>query len=790
MNQYKVLIFLFFINISTFSQMTVKGKIIDSSTSEPLPFANIIINKNSLLGEISDENGVFQYTSKTKITSVSCSFIGYEKNEVLVDVNNYKSLIIKMIPSSNNLNEIVLVSRKNPAHIIIEKAQEHRIENNPMNLNSFSYKSHNKIIYDLEANPENPKINPKLTDKLKDRHFLMMESISERKYLQPNLSNETIVATKISGFKNPSFASISYDVVPFSVYEDYIEVFDIKYLNPISNGSIGKYYFTMEDTLIQNKDSIFTISFRPKSHKNIEGLIGTLQIHTNKYAIQKIEAAPAYIGTYDYKFSQEYRFINGFWFPINNTFDVKMVDFARDKLKFRVQGRSFLENVIINPDFSLKDFVVESLIIEDGAGSKDSVYWVNNRIEALKVEENDTYKTMDSIGKKYKFNQLLHLTEGISLSKFEIGKIDLDLKKSVIINDYEGYRLGLGAYTNPKFSEYFSLGGYFGWGSKDHKWKYGGNLKVFPTKDPEFLLGVHYNKSLVETGKYYTSNNFGLLSFRGVYSSQFDDFEEYKLSTDFRTLRWVTANINVSTASIQTIYSQIDNPINYQNTTLQFNFRFAYAERIRNSFNQKVSLGTVYPIFNFSYTRGLKNVLASNFDYHFFKAGVEQNITSKNFGKTHYKIESGIVNSILPYSLLYTGEGGATQNFNLLSIDTFQTMKMYEFLSDRYVNLYFFHNFGGLLLKWGKFQPDIILHHNASWGDLQANTQYLTLGYKTKDKIFLESGLQFDNIFRVNYLNIFKFGFGVGGFYRYGAYQNPTLKDNFAIKFNITYSTK
>jgi len=790
MNRYINLIFFLFIYYSSFSQMIIKGKVIDSSTQEPLPFANIMINKNPLLGEISDENGLFQYTSKTKITSVSCTYMGYETSEVIVNNNNYKTLILNMIPSSNNLNEVVLVSRKNPAHIIIEKAQEHRVGNNPMNLNSFTYKSHNKIIYDLETNPENPKVNVKLVDKFKDRHFLMMESISERKYLQPNLSNETILATKVSGFKNPSFASISYDVVPFSVYEDYIEMFDIKYLNPISEGSINKYYFTMEDTLIQQKDSIFVISFRPKSQKNIEGLNGTLHIHTNKYAIQKIEATPAQIGTYDYKFSQEYSFIDGYWFPINNTFDVKMVDYARDKLKFRVQGRSFMENVVINPHFTTKDFVVESLIIDNEAGSRDSVYWINNRIEALNIEEKDTYKTMDSIGKKYKFNQLLKLSEGLSLSKYEIGKIDLDLKKSAVINDFEGYRLGLGAYTNSKFSEYFSLGGFFGWGSKDQKWKYGGNLKVFPTKNTEFLFGLHYHKSLVETGKYYTQNNFGMLSFRGVYSSQFDDFEEFKLSADFRTLRWITANINVSTASIQTIYPSTDNILKFHNTAIQINYRFAYAERIRSSFNQKVSLGTPYPIFNFSYTRGLKNVMSGNFDYNFFKAGVEQNINTKNFGKTHYKIESGIVNSKLPYSMLYTGEGGATQNFNLLSVDTFQTMKMYEFLSDRYVNLFFSHNFGGLLLKWGKFQPDMILHHNASWGDLQANMQYLSMGYKTKDKVFIESGLQFDNLFRINYLDIFKFGFGVGGFYRYGAYRNPSEIDNFAIKFNITYTTK
>lgn len=72
--------------------------------------------------------------------------MGYEKSEVIVNNNNYKTLTINMIPSSNNLNEVALVSRKNPVYIIIEKAQEHRVGDNPMNLNNFTYKSHNSTF--------------------------------------------------------------------------------------------------------------------------------------------------------------------------------------------------------------------------------------------------------------------------------------------------------------------------------------------------------------------------------------------------------------------------------------------------------------------------------------------------------------------------------------------------------------------------------------------------------------------------------------------------------------------
>jgi hypothetical protein len=49
------------------------------------------------------------------------------------------------------------------------------------------------------------------------------------------------------------------------------------------------------------------------------------------------------------------------------------------------------------------------------------------------------------------------------------------------------------------------------------------------------------------------------------------------------------------------------------------------------------------------------------------------------------------------------------------------------------------------------------------------------------EKGYIESGFRLLHILKLNYTT-----FGVGVFYRYGAYQNPKLEDNFAVKMVLS----
>ena len=224
----------------------------------------------------------------------------------------------------------------------------------------------------------------------------------------------------------------------------------------------------------------------------------------------------------------------------------------------------------------------------------------------------------------------------------------------------------------------------------------------------------------------------------------------------------------------------------FHHTSASIKLRYAYGERLLQTPFQKISLGTKFPVLTLQYTRGFEDVLGGDFNYQKIEARIEQNVFLKNFGKTTYRLQAGYIDQVIPRSLLFTGEGSYDDDFPIVVENTFQTMLPYEFLSDRYIDVFLSHNFGSLLFKSGKFNPEIILHHNTGWGGL--SDKYTLYNFKTKEDIYLESGLELARVLKFNYLDLGYITFGAGAFYRYGSYELESFNDNIAFKLNIGFS--
>lgn len=377
-----------------------------------------------------------------------------------------------------------------------------------------------------------------------------------------------------------------------------------------------------------------------------------------------------------------------------------------------------------------------------------------------------------------------------------IGIFDLDFSKTIVYNKYEGFRPGIGLITNGKFSDRLRLGGFFGYGMNDYEWKYGGEIQYIFSRRNEFIMGTKYQNNLVETGSYglnYSGQN--LLSLRNFIAFQMDNIKQNQFSIGFRAMRYFKWNISFGNTETRPRYlyeftRDGKTFTNYTNTDVRVDLRFAFREKIIESFDQRVAVGSNYPVFYLSYSRGLKDVFNGDFSYSKIEARIEQKFFTKNFGYTKFRLEGGYLDNPLPYGLMFTGEGSYDKAYPYLMPNYFQTMLPYEFLSDRYSNLFLSHNFGTLLFQAGRFRPSISIHNNLGWGDLSKPAAHSFIGYKIKNKIYSESGLQLDGIYKINYLNVGCLGFGAGVYYRYGAYHLPEFSDNLAYKFTMTFSLK
>jgi hypothetical protein len=116
-------------------------------------------------------------------------------------------------------------------------------------------------------------------------------------------------------------------------------------------------------------------------------------------------------------------------------------------------------------------------------------------------------------------------------------------------------------------------------------------------------------------------------------------------------------------------------------------------------------------------------------------------------------------------------------------------MHPYEFLSDRYVNVFFMHNFGSLLFKTKLLSPEFKVVYNAGWGDIE-NPDYHEIAFSSKNKIYQETGLFIDNLAKVKIQGLFFIKAGLGAFYRIGHYRYEAPKDNLAFKLQLGISFK
>jgi len=807
-----VLFFSFGIISQIASQTKLTGKIIEKNSKLPIPFASVVYQKQSLQkGIISDVSGRFEI-DESNINSITVSCVGYKQKKIQIDSETYrKNITVELETAIQEINEIVVTPANNPAIRIIKRVLENKQENNFENYEKYSYQCYFKTIVDAKlADDATRQDSLKVTknQRLKNRAPFISECVISCLKSNKRIENK-IIAQKTSGFKDPllaqSFVSMFHNSISF--YNNSISLFELpissdksitEYVSPLSDGCLSCYSFELEDSYINTSDSIFVINFRPKKGKNFNGLKGTLFISSTGFAIKNIVAEPSEKGLIGFKFRQDYELINNKWFP--TTLDEE-IGWISKKINQKTNAylvyliKSKIDSIDYNPNSTKQNNKLEKVYLDESSLKESDLILNSTRPDSLSLREKNTYHFMDSIGKKYNFDYLAKLLPKLMVGRIPAKWVDIDINSIYNYNNYEGSRIGLGLYTNEKVSKIVSVGGFAGYGFRDEKLKYGGQLVFDLNKYHELQLKLSYQNNLKEVGSEITNGYSGIsLSeyFRSYMGSRFDNDIQKKIELSFRTLRFlkVTTALSLNEFSPTYAYSyKGSNLTHYQADEIQIAAKYAYGEELETFGNQRVVNYSGNPIFNLTYKRGLNLFNKNSYQYNRVEATIDFTAYNGRIGQSNFRLASGFIDSSLPYGLLFTGEGSKSSDVPLLVNNCFQTMSPYEFLSDKYVHLFYSHNFGSLLINTKRFKPQFIIVQNSGWGALN-NASYQGIDFKTKEKVYLESGLIINNIIKFNYLNMFYLNFGIGGFYRYGYYGSDSFTDNLALKLSMSISLK
>ncbi len=818
-----ILLLLTFFKISNAQTYQFKGKVIDKETKKGLPFVAVTIDGENK-GVQTDIDGKFELQSNKNELKLKFQYVGYHYLEKIVSGN--KEETIQLERKENIIKEVQVIAGENPANRIIKKVYENKDKNNPERLSSFRYMSYNKFVftgkddtsiykrmfdnrikgldstkadYQYKKDSVLAKINKERysSDSLFDKqHVFITETVTQRDFLFPEKNKEQIKAVKISGLKNPSFVLIASQFQSFSFYKDYMKVLDKNYLSPISKGSTGKYFFSLEDTLLQGEDSVFVISYKPKAGKNFDGLIGLLYVNKDGYAIQNVIAEPEKANQFKIKVQQQYEKIQGAWFPtqLNTDLEVNMVQINTRKMIG--VGRTYIKDIEIGVDQSNKKF--DGVVIDyDRKSIKNNSDSLLNkyRIDTLDKKENQTYYILDSIGKAEKFDEKIKLFDIISKGYIPWGYIQFDIKRLLSgYNDYEGLRLGIGVGTSEKFSKYFSVDGYFAWGTKDHKFKYGGNLKVPIYLKQDVELNISYSKDVIESGAtiFRGDKRTNFDAYRNLLVWNMDWQEGVEAQLSLRSQKYLLHRFYFSQykRSVTNSYQFFDQGklfSEYETREYGISTRWAYGEKFMRQSLQRISMGTKYPIvwFNVAYAEGINKVW--NDSYWKFDIKVKKSFTIRNAGTMHVQVFAGHIKGSVPYPFAYNGRANYNGRFSLASQGYFETMRMNEFLSSEYGAMFVVHDFGKLLYQTKYFKPGIAVSTAYGVGDLNNKSQHQGIGFKTMEKGYYESGIILSDLFVLK-SQLYNMGLGIGTYYRYGPYKNLSEKDNLALKLNFSIS--
>lgn len=753
------------------AQQQIKGTVADTETGQPLPFATIK-HEGSTEGIITDINGKFSFTPNKEVKRITVSYIGYKSTTVIVN----KSDTIFLDPLSTTFNEIVIRPPYDKIKRIVNTAIQNKSRHNPDQYDWYSCHIYYKMKVDLLPQEIKDSSQAQLKRFSDQSHLILTESYSKRYYKKPQKTQDIVLASRFSGLKKSLFTSLVTDVLPFHVYGSYITLNEIDYLHPIAPGWQSRYDFDIVDELTSGSDTVYILKYKPKKGAAFNALKGTVYINTNGYAISHIIAYNPDTSSRQLKMEQIYQFTGGKWFPKELNYELWFKKFPDPATGMTMNGHSIIDSVSFIEDKNFKFDKAHSIKLDKKLDDRSTSEWQTMRFDSLSEKEKNTYVIIDSIAEKNNLEAIINTAGKAATGRVPIGPVDIELRRFLAYNTFEGARLGLGLTTNEKVSKYFSVGGWFGYGFKDKVWKYGSSARIYPTGMREHWIEGNYQKTYQNTGNINIHPELDKNGLKNWLLARVDEIREYSGTLHGRFGYWET-ELQARTQELRPRYDYFFNTENSRNKRYDLkegtiNLRYAYAEKRTPLFDMYLPLETKYPILYLRLSAG--NITSGSYtaDYGKALASITYRIRINRWGHENLRVDAGMVRTVdnkpLPRSFLLAGNGFRIDGkVQLYAMGGLLTLLPYTYFSDKFVSLLYRHDFDRSFYENKYSKPYLSLAHNVLWGSLNTENKFANNGIETPDNAYQESGIMLNQLLRIEYLNIAYINLNAGVYYHW-----------------------
>ncbi|WP_196889782.1 DUF5686 family protein [Aureivirga sp. CE67] len=818
-----LLFIILFVFSCTYSQ-DYEGVVLLEDSENVIPFVSVKVGKKVVT--VSDLDGEFWIPDSLNVKVFTFYRKGYFEKEVEFTKDGFQKIYLKKDTSKTQEYNTPIVEN------IIQNAVKNKERNNyKEQLRSFEYESYSKTIISAHTDSLDFVIdtifkrrgkkkifkkldstNYKLKKDLENNDIYLIEKLSDFKFKKGEKEREFIEASKMAGLKTPIYEVLAYQLQNYSPYDKHYIIAGTKYTNPIADKAYKHYDYQLLDSTVLNNRKQYIVEFKPKDFKRKTRIIGYLYIDATSFAITKIQAEIT--GLIDLKIVQNYKLLKDYdlWFPNGKVTFIKkganhggievfgqsIKILKKDKMPrsystaeekpentLYIYSRSNVTNLKVNKPISNFHNIAE-VVYEKNTPKENAKLLEEYRTEKLSERDENTYKVIDSVFNKRHVETKIYYGRNILKGIFPTKYLDLNLGKIINLNNYEGFRIGLGGKTTDALSEKFRLNSYFAYGTKDGKFKYHYGIEFPLEKSTNTWIGIGHTDDLSEAAALdfnIENKSFSPINPRNLNISKFYNYKTLSahLTHDFHPN--LEAKLELSAGEYKSLFNytfisptRLLHEYNLSLATLAVNYN--PSNEYMQSPIGKLRIKNGYPKMTFQLTQSFENVADSDFGFTRFNFRIIQDIRHTFKGQTSVLLQGGIVFGEVPISHLYNATPNYThknpwyRRITFAGKNAFETMLYNEFLSDKYMMVQLFHKFEPIEII-GKFQPQISLITRAAIGDIEFPLMQKGVSFKSMRKGYYESGIEFNNLLK---------GFGISAFYRYGPYSNPEWSDNLAVK--------
>ncbi len=712
------LLLLFIETAFTQPKVSLHGKVVDAVTGEALIFANVRL-ANTSSGSITNKEGYFEIKTSSATQKLITSFIGYHTDTTEVLPNSKETVKIKLLPSSLQLTEVLILAEENPAYAIIRRAIKRKSERAEQ-LKSYQYSSYTKGSIKTEddinarGNSVSVGIGSKDSAELKITGILENESVGF--YKTPHKLKEVIVARKQSANFPSSINILTGGRLIQNFYADDLNFFGRKMTGPVDNNSPKYYSFTLKDTLAQDNHTIYKIFMTPADSLD-PGFVGDIYITGKNFDLVKVNLSLNKAANFSGIFKkiiidQQFDQYDNIYMPVDYHLLVEADVLGLAKFGFELN--TLLNNYEINKDIA-DDFFDKALItVLTDADKKDSTYWDSIQHIPNTAEELVAYKRIDSVSAiPFSFwDEFSWLSDRVTYSKHFSTTGPLGLYH---FNRVEGNAVDFGFYFYDLLDDRFKTSLKTSYGFADKKFK-----SEFSS---EYYLGdyrtysVSFNAFKKTSVLFETASSYGdLFSTLSSLLSKYE-FNDFYYSTGFSfmmsgevtpilKLRFGFQNQLDQSATKNSEFSIFARKKTFRNNqpitagvtnVIKTGFTIDFRDYIEDGkYRRRAGGADGNFIIDGSVSTAQKNLMKNDFNFTLYEASVSGGFSTFNTAGLQFRVNGFYTTGSLPFQNFYALPGNIT---SLGKGYSFRTLGLNEVIGDRVLTFHLVHNFRDELFR-------------------------------------------------------------------------------------------